>query len=161
MKEKPANQEFIHFLNRNYYINSHLAERLDELKDSDFFIDFRRAIIAAIESLEMQLGEINHLFNFFGAVSTFADCEATITLLESVFTAIQNQEDGSPYLYLLDYLSVADSLMQESAKLAELSLPRLTLSNLRQYQQYDAATLQPLKNLLKDSCMVIQKGIIA
>lgn len=154
MKEKAETNDFVRFLNRNYYIASHLAERLEELTSLDLFAGFQKKMADTMVLLELQLGQTDRLFETLNVTSSLADCEKMIALLESVFTTIQDKSNGSLQLSLLDYLSLADSLMKESAKLAVLSLNQLPKLALPQLNLYNANTLQPLKVLLENSIAV-------
>lgn len=154
MKEKAETSDFVRFLNRNYYIASHLAERLEELTSLDLFAGFQKKMADTMVLLELQLGQTDRLFETLNVTSSLADCEKMIALLESVFTTIQDRSNGSLQLSLLDYLSLADSLMKESAKLAVLSLNQLPKLALPQLNLYNANTLQPLKVLLENSIAV-------
>lgn len=152
MEEQVKKKDFVHFVNRIYYINSHLAERLDELRSSPLFTHFQKEIAAAIILLELQISQINNLFDELGVVSSLADCAPMIAFLESVFTTIQGQENNTPYLSLLDYVSTADCVLDEGAKLAKLSqVPELNMS---EYQLHDPLTLNALKASLYDNCVV-------
>jgi hypothetical protein len=155
MKELSGEKHFLYFLNRNYYAASHLAERLDDLADLPAFADLKVIVAAAIKSLELQLSETDNIFTLLKADHSSSDCEATIIFLEGAFSMIQDPENKVPYLSLLDYVSIADAIVYESSKLAELSLAQHPALNLPQLRLYDSRTLGPLKTLLEETYIAL------
>lgn len=152
MKEQ-ASKLFIHFLNRSYYIKSHLSERLDELSESVLFADLKEVITETISSLNLQLSESDELFEILDANGSTDDSESIFHLLERVFTMIQCPENTVPLLSFLDYISTADALLSETAKMAEIYRVQLPASYLSDYSLYEA-TLQPLRITLEESLLV-------
>jgi hypothetical protein len=155
MKELSGEKHFLYFLNRNYYAASHLAERLDDLADLPLFADLKVIVAAAIKSLELQLSETDNIFTLLKADHSASDCEATIIFLEGAFSMIQDPENKVPYLSLLDYVSIADAIVYESSKLAELSSAQHPALNLPQLRLYDSRTLGPLKTLLEETYIAL------
>lgn len=152
--QEQAHQLFIRFLNRSYYIKSHLSERLDELIGFALFAELQDVITATISSLELQLNESNKLFEALDIASSMDECESTFVLLESVFTTVQSPENTTPLLSLLDYVSIADALLAESAKMVEIYRDQLTAPYILNHDLYVATTLQPLKIMLEESIIV-------
>ncbi|MEO3402373.1 hypothetical protein AAFN85_00620 [Mucilaginibacter sp. CAU 1740] len=155
MKELSGEKHFLYFLNRNYYAASHVAERLDDLADLPLFADLKVIVAAAIKSLELQLSETDNIFTLLKADHSASDCEATIFFMEGTFSTIQNPENTAPYLSLLDYVSIADAIMHESAELAGLSLAQLPGLSLPKLQLYDSRTLGSLKTLLEETYIAL------
>ena len=154
MKEQIVKKNFTRFVNRNYYVGSHLAERLSELSGTALFLRFQNDIIGTISALELQLNQITQLFVILDVVDSITDCEPMIAFLESAFTLIQLQSNDTPFLSLLDYISIADSLMEESSRLATLAISQLPELDLPAYQLYYASTLQTLKASLDEVYLV-------
>lgn len=150
MKDQTDNTGFIYFLNRNYYINSHLAERLDELKNLSSFLIFQQAIVDATAKLDVQIAKLDELFNMLNAKSSYADCEPLIAFLESLFTTVHNNMAHNPAISLLDYVSVADALIKESAIAAQRMLINQHAESMKGYHLYDSTILRELKTLLAD-----------
>jgi len=146
---------FIHFLNRIYYIKSHLSERLDEVNESPLFSDFQYTITEALSSLRLQLNEGDKLFEKLGTTASMSGFEPIFHLLESVFTVIQSSENTAPLLSLLDYISIADVLLAETAKIAEIHGFQLAAAYASEHNLYFNSTLQPLKALLEESTIVV------
>jgi hypothetical protein len=142
--------DLLRFLNRNYWIASHLLERLDELRESELTKGFLTEIESTIVLLDEQLYRANNLCQILNFTPSLADSETLIGFLESLFTDIQSHECNSAYLAMLDYITVADRLMEESAKLAEISVVQLSIPNFHLNQFHDQLVLKPILNLLED-----------
>lgn len=154
MKEQ-APELFIHFLNRSYYIKSHLSERLEEISESPLFADFKHVITNTLSSLYLQLSESNELFEALGTTVSMNGFESIFHLLEGVFTLIQCSENTAPLLSLLDYISIADALLAETAKMAKIHDSQLAAPYLSNHSLYINSALQPLKALLEESTIAV------
>lgn len=148
---------FINFLSRSFYIKSHLAERLGELTGSWIFPELQNAISITIFSLDLQLNDFDALFTSLDIAHSSNDCEATIYQLESVFTLIQTSEGSTSLLPLLDYVSIAESLLAQSAKMAELFVDRIAAPYLSNFSSNFDVSLQPLIALLEESIVAIPR----
>jgi len=136
---------FIRFLDRNYCITAHLTERLDELRESVLFLQLHEHISTAISMLEAQSLNADQLYLFLGANASFATNGPLISFLENTFSCLPNKDDGTQYACLLDYVSIANALMAESARLADIHMPGLSLPDRFPYQ---AIVLEPLMSAL-------------
>lgn len=153
MKDQAGKTDFLRFLNRNYYIASHLIERLDELKTTPPFLKLNQTITLTVGLLELQLSKIDELFNLLKSAGSVTECEPLIIFLESVFTNIQADGNLNPCIAILDYVSIADLLMEKTAKLAEYALAQMPSLNLATDSLYDTITLQSLKLSLEENCL--------
>jgi len=149
MEDQIERGDFIRFVNRIYYLNSHLIERLDELKSFPSFTHLQKNIALTISSMESQISRIDRLFGTLGAVNSYSDCAQMIAFLENLFTPIQSTENKARYLSLIDYISVADCLIEESAKLAIISSSSIPKLSLAEYKLHDPTIIQSLKSSLQ------------
>jgi Arc/MetJ-type ribon-helix-helix transcriptional regulator len=145
MKEKAGKKDFLYFLNRNYYVASHLVERLDELKDLPLFSTHSDAVKTAIKLLEANLDQNESIFTSLGEDNSFEECLPMIGFLENTFSIILDLNNKTPYLSLLDYVFIADALLKENSRMAELSLLHLPKFN---NQQYLINKINPLESLI-------------
>jgi hypothetical protein len=150
MTGQTQKKDLLFFLNRNNCIVSHIAERLEELKDLSCFTNLQPVLESTILSLELHLFQTENLYHALGAVVSYADCEPMIFFLEHIFTTIQNPHNANPFLSLLDYVYVINALLLESAELADLSLSHFTDLNLPAHSLYDIQLLQALKTALTE-----------
>lgn len=147
-------KNFIKFLDRNYCIVAHLTERLDELRESVLFPHLHHQIANAIELLEAQSLSANQVYKALGTSASFTANVQLISFLEHTFSGLPSQDNGSQYACLLDYVSVADALMAESGRLADLSLSATDRLSLPHYQLYQPLTLEPLITALAQAGLV-------
>ncbi|GAB3923901.1 hypothetical protein [Mucilaginibacter myungsuensis] len=147
MRISAQKEIYIRLLDRIYCIAAHLAERLDELKDALDFEQLQEEISATIRSLETHLQNLDLLYKAHGVVASFKDHGPLIAFMEDMFSKLPYKDDGTQYNYLLDYLSIANALMAESAEQAgvvtdpdEVALPDVQL--------YEASTLRSLTRAL-------------
>jgi hypothetical protein len=153
MKKQAENKDFLYFLNGNYLVSMHLIERLDELKDLPAFSDTQTVIAASISLLEQQVNRIDDLFTLMGEENLIAQYEPIINFLESAFSLIFSGNNKAPNLLLLYYVSIADAVMKETSKLAQLSLNHLPLEDRPEFHLYEVKTLGQLKASLQKVLM--------
>jgi hypothetical protein len=146
-------KNFVKFLDRNYCIAAHLTERLDELRESLLFSPIKDTLLAAISQLEAYTQKAEEIY---AALNTAAACTGDLPLiafLEHLFSSLSTRDNGTQYLCLLDYVSAANALMAESAKLAQRSLSAAGL-DLPSRPLYDATLLEPLTTALAEAGQV-------
>lgn len=155
MNAPSAQKNLLFFLNRVFHVASHLAERLDELKEIPLFEEFQSTITAAIISLEQQLDQIDNIFAVFGETTSLSIQDPLILIMENAFSRIYDEDSCPPILALLDYVSLGNSIMSEGNAMANLAFTGThDLKTIEPHLNTPAA-LQPLMMALQEMCSAV------